>query len=292
MTTMTPMTTMTKTTTTIDLRSPVPVRRLPAWVLLPTALLAALASFPAAAQHTGDIGVSIEAGRITTRAITASGLAEPLRVFAGAFADTGVPWFTANPGYDAPSGALPTGTRLGVRFIGPIRVWDGDSFELTSPSGALAGERLKLSFLTVNATSSEGPVPGFDLAVQSDGGWHRHLNMTLLAAPGATTPEPGTYLAPLQLYSTAAGVEASEEFWLVLNGGSDAASFAAALSAAMDAMDPACTADIDASGVVDGADLGILLGTWGATGMADLDASGTVDGADLGILLSAWGGCP
>lgn len=286
------MTTMTMTSMTTDLRSSIRVTERPARVALPAAVLAGLIAAPAAAQHTGDIGVSIDAGRITTRAITASGLAEPLRVFAGAFADTGVPWFTANPGYDAPSGALPTGTRLGVRFIGPIRVWDGDSFELTSPSGALAGERLRLSFLTVNATSGDGPVPGFDLAVQSDGGWHRHLNMTLLAAPGATAPEPGTYLAPLQLYSTAAGVEASEEFWLVLNGGSDAASFAAALSAAMDAMAPACTGDIDASGVVDGADLGILLSTWGATGPADLDGSGTVDGADLGILLSAWGGCP
>jgi hypothetical protein len=286
------MTTMTMTSMTTDLRSSIRVTERPARVALPAAVLAGLIAAPAAAQHTGDIGVSIDAGRITTRAITASGLAEPLRVFAGAFADTGVPWFTANPGYDAPSGALPTGTRLGVRFMGPIRVWDGDSFELTSPSGALAGERLRLSFLTVNATSGDGPVPGFDLAVQSDGGWHRHLNMTLLAAPGATAPEPGTYLAPLQLYSTAAGVESSEEFWLVLNGGSDAASFAAALSAAMDAMAPACTGDIDASGVVDGADLGILLSTWGATGPADLDGSGTVDGADLGILLSAWGGCP
>ena len=104
--------------------------------------------------------------------------------------------------------------------------------------------------------------------------------------------EPGTYLAPLQLYSTAAGVEASEEFWLVLNGGSDAASFAAALSAAMDAMDPACTGDIDASGAVDGADLGVLLSSWGSSGPADLDLSGIVDGADLGMLLSAWGGCP
>jgi hypothetical protein len=261
-------------------------------MLLPAALLAGVSAGSAAARHVGDIGLTIDAGRITTRAITSSGLGDQVRVFPGAFADTGVPWFTANPGYDAPSGALPTGTRLGVRFMGPIRVWDGDSFELTSPSGALAGERLRLSFLTVNATSGDGPVPGFDLAVQSDGGWHRHLSMTLLAAPGATAPEPGTYLAPLQLYSTAAGVEASEEFWLVLNGGSDAASFAAALSAAMDAMDPACTGDIDASGAVDGADLGVLLSSWGSSGPADLDLSGIVDGADLGMLLSAWGGCP
>ncbi len=53
---------------------------------------------------------------------------------------------------------------------------------------------------------------------------------------------------------------------------------------------PQCPADLDDSGAVDGADLGVLLSSWGSSG-ADLDGSGTVDGADLGILLSAWGAC-
>lgn len=54
-----------------------------------------------------------------------------------------------------------------------------------------------------------------------------------------------------------------------------------------------CPADLDGSGVVDGADLGLLLGSWGDPGPvpADLDGSGTVDGADLGLLLGAWGPC-
>lgn len=50
------------------------------------------------------------------------------------------------------------------------------------------------------------------------------------------------------------------------------------------------TADLNGDGVVDGADLGTLLGAWGlcAGCPADLDGSGTVDGADLGTLLGAW----
>ncbi len=47
--------------------------------------------------------------------------------------------------------------------------------------------------------------------------------------------------------------------------------------------------DLDASGTVDGADLGMLLGGWGTSGVGDIDASGVVDGADLGRLLGAWG---
>ena len=47
--------------------------------------------------------------------------------------------------------------------------------------------------------------------------------------------------------------------------------------------------DIDGSGGVDGADLGIVLAQWGPCSeccAADLDGSGAVDGADLGLLLA------
>ena len=46
--------------------------------------------------------------------------------------------------------------------------------------------------------------------------------------------------------------------------------------------------DLNNDGVVDGTDLGLLLGSWGRSGAADLDESGTVDGTDLGLLLGAW----
>ncbi len=46
-------------------------------------------------------------------------------------------------------------------------------------------------------------------------------------------------------------------------------------------------ADLNGDGVVDGADLAILLGAWG-TPACDLDGNGVVDGADLGIVLGKW----
>ncbi|MBL9148500.1 MAG: hypothetical protein JNM94_07380 [Phycisphaerae bacterium] len=48
------------------------------------------------------------------------------------------------------------------------------------------------------------------------------------------------------------------------------------------------TADLTGDGVVDAADLGVLLGAWGRAGNADFDGDGTVGAADLGILLGAW----
>lgn len=51
---------------------------------------------------------------------------------------------------------------------------------------------------------------------------------------------------------------------------------------------PCVPADLNCDGMVNGADLGILLGAWGGRGPSDLDGNGTVDGADLGVLLAAW----
>ncbi|MCB9838410.1 MAG: hypothetical protein H6813_03645 [Phycisphaeraceae bacterium] len=52
-------------------------------------------------------------------------------------------------------------------------------------------------------------------------------------------------------------------------------------------------ADLNGDGVVDTADLGVLLGQFGGAGSADLNDDGVVDTADLGILLGAFGSnCP
>lgn len=55
-----------------------------------------------------------------------------------------------------------------------------------------------------------------------------------------------------------------------------------------------CPADLNGDGVVNGADLGVMLAAWGvcpAPCASDLNHDGVVDGADLGVLLAAWGPC-
>ncbi|MEY4832342.1 MAG: hypothetical protein RL527_555 [Planctomycetota bacterium] len=52
-----------------------------------------------------------------------------------------------------------------------------------------------------------------------------------------------------------------------------------------------CVADLTGDGQVGGADLGILLGSWGGAGAGDLNSDGTIDGQDLGAMLGAWGAC-
>ena len=64
---------------------------------------------------------------------------------------------------------------------------------------------------------------------------------------------------------------------------------------ALSGFDPlACSADLDASGAIDAADLAVLLGAWGDSGgglSTDLNSDCTVDAADLAILLGTWGPC-
>ena len=55
----------------------------------------------------------------------------------------------------------------------------------------------------------------------------------------------------------------------------------------------ACVGDINDDGIVNAADLGLLIGAWGNKGgAADLNDDGLVNAADLGLLIGAWGPCP
>ena len=65
-----------------------------------------------------------------------------------------------------------------------------------------------------------------------------------------------------------------------------------------DSCPPWCPTDLNDDGIVDGADLAVLLTQWGGTGgenaclAADFDDNLMVDGQDLATLLAAWGFCP
>ena len=64
-------------------------------------------------------------------------------------------------------------------------------------------------------------------------------------------------------------------------------------TASENCVDLSCSADLNDDGVVDGIDLGLVLGYWGCTGCPeDLNGDGTVDGGDMGILFAEWGTCP
>ena len=57
--------------------------------------------------------------------------------------------------------------------------------------------------------------------------------------------------------------------------------------------DATCPGDFNGDGLVNGADLGLMLVAWGTEDpLTDLDGDGRTDGADLGLLLTYIGDCP
>jgi hypothetical protein len=84
-------------------------------------------------------------------------------------------------------------------------------------------------------------------------------------------PEPGVYQGELEVFDDE-GMWATQPFTVVVT----------------------LAGDLDGDGIVGGADLGVLLGSWGACPPkgpcpADLTSDGIVDGSDLAVLLGAWG---
>ncbi len=47
--------------------------------------------------------------------------------------------------------------------------------------------------------------------------------------------------------------------------------------------------DLNGDGIVDGADMGIIFGNWGGSGIGDIDGDGVVGASDLGLLLGNFG---
>jgi hypothetical protein len=241
-------------------------------------------ALPAAAQfHAGDIGLLVHEERIKTGAFDpSSGELAPIRVFGGTFGDSGFPGFTSNPGFDAPSGTFVSGTRVGFDAVAGLRRFTGDGLEIADDA------QLRVSFLTLSRTIGTEPIAGFDLAVQSNGGFHRHLNFTL---EGVSTPSPapGVYVVEFELYSTDAAVERSEPFFIAFDfEAGDAARQQAIDWIVANLLAPPCPGDLDGDGTIGGGDLAVLLAGWGGSS-PDLDGDGVVGGSDLAVLLSSWG---
>lgn len=249
--------------------------------LLPLALLVA-----AHAQHAGDIAITRTGSTLVTNTYDSASALTPERIFLTTLGDTGVPRFTSNPGFEAAAGTFTAGSRLGWNAVSGLQRWNGSAFE------PAVGMELELKYLTLKNTVAAAPIEGFSLAVQSNGGIHRHLGFTLRDASGLG-PATGAYLLSLQLYATDS-TSVSETFWILFNDGIDAAAFNAIAQAGRKVLLPdPCPGDVDSSGAVDAGDIGAILLMFGTAEPAgDIDSSSAVDAGDIGAILLMFGPCP
>ena len=234
------------------------------------------------AQHQGDIALDVVDGSISIEGTI--GGPSTSAVFYGEFGDSGFSDFTSNPGFDALPNTFPTG-RIGFQVMEGLRRWDQTLQAWLEPSEV--DERLRIWFITLERIVEDEPMAGFDLAIQPNGGWHKHLNFQILG-DGAVDPAPGMYRLDLTLYSTM-GIGSSDEFAIAFDFDATTEEVESALASFEPEVE--CAGDLNGDNGVTGADIGLLLAQWGESGSADLNGDGTVNGADIGLILSYWGVC-
>lgn len=110
----------------------------------------------------------------------------PVMLFGATFGDSGFPGLTSNPGLHAASGTFTPGTKIGCDVPESLQAWNGAGF-------VPCDETLTISFLTLSVTTGSGFVAGFELGVQANGGFHRHLNYVLNGPSGGAALD-GIYL--------------------------------------------------------------------------------------------------
>jgi len=267
----------------LNIRSFVPAR-----LTLAAAIPAILAAgAPLYAQHAGDIYLEDVDGQIVTGLIDEDeNITLPVYVFGSEFGEEGLPGFTSEPGFDTLPGAFEFGTSIGFNVLDGLKVWNGDGFD------PVADQTLTISFGPLSVTVEDRPTPGFALAVQPNGAYHRHFNFVISGAGGGAA-DPGIFLLNLEMFSTDPDMETSDPFWLVFNYEVRESEHGAAIKWVEANLAPTgCPTDLTGDDMTDGADLGELLLAWDTSDPdADLNDDGIVDGADLGIILLAWGPC-
>jgi hypothetical protein len=240
----------------------------------------------AAAQHAGDILLSVIEGRIQTGAVLDSGEFDlDERVFISTLG-VAFPDFADDPGFDCDPGTFPPNTSIGFRLTAALREWNGTDF-VTIPD-----ERVEIAFGPLGpivTPMTDDTVEGFTIRVGNNGQWHRHLEYTL-----ASPAESGVYLMEMTLHSTAAGIGESRPFWIVFNQNEPGPTVAAA--AAWVVATKLCAADFNGDGFLDFFDYDDFVACFetGACGdsTADFNGDGFVDFFDYDDFVAAFeAGC-
>jgi hypothetical protein len=249
----------------------------------------------AAAQvHEGDIILDTSLGQIRPGALS-QGTFEPRSIF---LTQLGVnaPNVSSDPGFDCFPGSFSTGTRNGLTLVGPLQEWNGSAFVASDT------EYLRVEYLTL-ATDGPGPSAGaeeeldtFTISVQSNGQWHRHFRWILRDGPAT-----GVYAQQMRVWNTTGAPSESDAFYLLIRQGGAPQADLDAATAWLEALlggggitCPACAADFDGNGGVDGGDLAAFFAAFeSGDACADVDGNGGVDGGDLGSFFTAFesGGC-
>lgn len=193
--------------------------------------------------------------------------------------------------------ASSTATSAAVASAQPLSSWD---YEIYAP-GTQRHYRIDLNAAAdVSVLLAWNRVPGMQWTSGSAPGvlnLRLELKKVIAGVPTSITGDAGIGLFASGNVVSASAVDNVEHLYIkALSAGSyvlsvtrdDVLSISAGSAVSWFVDLPVIFGDIDGSGSVNGADLGLLLGAWGTSGPGDLNNDGVVNGADLGLLLGSW----
>ncbi|MEO1008671.1 MAG: GC-type dockerin domain-anchored protein [Planctomycetota bacterium] len=248
-------------------------------------ILAAAAT--AATAHEGDVGLAIIDGVIVTGIVEDGPGGEFVvpgeRVFAAEFDLLGTDVYADEPGLFAEAGTFPD-SQLSFEFAGPVRRWNGTSFD-----DVPAPETMTLEFGPLSATSPlSGSAPGFGINV-GPAGFDEHYDF-FLDAPA----NDGIFLVGINLSSDDPGIGAAETTYLVFNWNLPESEHDAAVEYVEDTLlGSTCAADMDGDGVLTLFDFLAFQNAFDAGDpIADFDGDGSLTLFDFLAFQNAFGaGC-
>jgi hypothetical protein len=176
--------------------------------------------------------------------------------------------------------AAQSGAAFGVATPNADGTW---AFAVTVPviisvTGTALGQPFTNSSPAAMALSGTFSIVGSAISLTSQGA----INETVPVPAG-----PPLVSAPFDLPTI---IPAGQVAHLLISGtfANGSSTTVGSSSLVMNGVPATIVGDINGDGVVNGADLGLLLSGWGQPGPTDLNNDGTTTGADLGLLLSHW----
>lgn len=255
------------------------------------AMLGLCTSF-AAAQHSDDVILDVQDGRIVTGAVDDEDeVIRQNQLWTHELGKT-FPNFTDHPGYDAEAGTFPQGTAVGISIRKALRTWNMDELHFNEMADP---ETMTIELFSLIETPPSDPeageaLPSLHLATAgASGAIHVHPWY------GLTEPHSdGVYLLELEVWADAPDIEPSEPLWIVFNQNMPSATIDDAVAwVEVNLISEQCAGDVSNDGAVNVDDLLMVLNAWGPCDgcPADVTSDDVVNVDDLLSILNAWGEC-
>ncbi len=166
---------------------------------------------------------------------------------------------------------------------------DGGYTTLTSPTMNATGSEARVSYYRWYSNSQGGAPNADTFRVQISNNNGTSWVALETVGPGGTEVDGGWIYKNLRIADFVTPTATMKLRFIADDAGTGSLIEAAVDEVRISVVECGAAEDLNGDGIVDAADVAILLNNWGGSGIGDIDGNGVVDAADVAALLNAWG---